>query len=97
MKETTKLPFLLGFIVTSLAFVAVFAVNYKRNFDGLCMDCDNDFGWPFRVYQSGSLIHATQIIWSGIAANALVFIISSMVAGYICHFLWKQIKRSRIR
>jgi len=83
-------PFFVGFIVVLIAFVITFAADYRSKFDGLCMDCDNDFGWPFKMYQSGGLIHATKILWSGAIANAITAFISGALVGTVCQFIWRR-------
>jgi hypothetical protein len=83
-------PFVGGFLVVLIAFLITFVIDYRSKFDGLCMDCDNDFGWPFKVYQSGGLIHATKILWSGIVANAFTAFISGTLAGAVCQLIWRR-------
>ncbi|CAN5376198.1 hypothetical protein BH20ACI2_BH20ACI2_25640 [soil metagenome] len=83
-------PFFVGFLVVLICFTIVFVVDYRLKFDGLCMDCDNDFGWPFKVYKSGGLVHATKILWSGVIANTLATLISAAVFGSVCQTVWTR-------
>ena len=79
--------FWLGFGVGIFLAITIGFIDYEMKFDGLCMDCDNDFGFPFRIYQSGSLIHATLILWDGLIANVVIAIVFSAAAGVLFHFL----------
>jgi hypothetical protein len=83
--------FWIGTIASILIWGAIFTLDYRQKFDGLCMDCDNDFGFPFKVYQSGGLVHATEILWFGITVNFFVVAISSVLVGYLVFlFLGKR-------
>jgi hypothetical protein len=73
----------MGVIFCVLAWVIITVMDYKQKFDGLCFDCDNDFGFPFKVYQSGGLMQATKIVWTGILGNFVVISISSILIGFI--------------
>jgi hypothetical protein len=64
-------------------------VNYKINFDATCFDCDNDFGWPFRIYQSGGLMIATDILWHGILLNMVIFGLLGAGFGLIVRKIFK--------
>ena len=75
--------FWIGVIACVLAWVTITVIDYKLKFDGLCFDCDNDFGLPFRVYQSGGLMQASQIVWMGILGNVVVITFSSILIGFI--------------
>ncbi len=83
-------PFFVGLLVVLITFSIFFVVHYRAKFDGLCMDCDNDFGWPFRVYQSGGLMHATKIIWNGIIANLIIALASGTIIGMVCQLIWTR-------
>ena len=86
--------FWIGTIASVIVWCAIVTIDYRSKFDGLCMDCDNDFGFPFKVYQSGGLIHATEILWSGIAANFVVAALSSILVGFLV-FLFVGRRRFR--
>jgi len=73
----------MGVIFCVLAWVIITVMDYKQKFDGLCFDCGNDFGFPFKVYQSGGLMQATKIVWTGILGNFVVISISSILIGFI--------------
>ena len=89
MSPLSKLkPFFFGLLAVLIAFSIVSVFDYRAKYDGLCMDCDNDFGWPFRVYQSGGLVHATRIIWTGIIANLMTALASGIIIGAICQMMW---------
>jgi len=83
-------PFFFGLLVVVTAFSVVCVVDYRAKFDGLCMDCDNDFGWPFRVYQSGGLVHSTKTIYAGIIANVVTALAFGAITGTICQMIWTR-------
>jgi hypothetical protein len=88
MKPLTKsLPFWIGIATGIILSLVIGIVDYNMKYDGLCMDCDNDFGFPFRIYQSGSLIHASQIIWIGLFGNIFIFGLLSVCVGLLFHSL----------
>jgi hypothetical protein len=90
-----SLPFFLGFTSSLIIFAFIFIIDFRHKFDGMCFDCDNDFGWPFRVYQSGGLIHATKILWDGVLANALVVVLVGILLGTLFQFIYKSMDRFR--
>lgn len=80
-------PFWIGTIASIFVWCVISILDYRWKFDGMCMDCDNDFGIPFKVYQSGGLIHATEILWAGIVGNLVVVALSSIIVGYLVFLL----------
>lgn len=89
-KALKSRPFWIGVSITILVYFIISLVDYKTNHDGLCMDCNNDFGLPFLVYQSGSVMHATTILWFGVALNVAVLGIACIGTGILSHFLFER-------
>lgn len=84
MKAFTKsLPFWIGMITGIALSLVISIVDYKMKFDGLCMDCDNDFGFPFKLFQSGSTMHNEQILWLGLFGNIVIFVLLSICFGLV--------------
>lgn len=94
-KLINSIAFWIGLAVGIILSIAVCVIDYKIKFDGLCMDCDNDFGFPFRLYQSGSLIHSTQIIWIGLVGNLIFYCFFSILIGVLANYLWKNTIKSK--
>lgn len=74
-----------------LSFLINF-IDYKRKYDGLCMDCNNDFGLPFLIFQSGSIMHSTKILWVGLIANILALGLASFGLGLISYLFWNKFR-----
>lgn len=84
--------YLVGFTIGLILFLVINFVDYKRKFDGLCMDCDNDFGLPFTIYQSGSFIHSTQILWIALFINIIIFSSLGLALGVLYKLVWSKYK-----
>src|ERR1043165_8712254 len=91
--KTLWIGIILGVIIS---FVVNF-IDYKRKYDALCMDCDNDFGLPFIIFQSGSSMHATKMLWVGIFANILVLGLCSFGLGLLNYLFWSKVKASQLK
>jgi len=83
-------PFWLGIITGIILSLVIGIVDFHLKFDGLCFDCDNDFGFPLRIYQSGSAVIISQIVWSGLLGNIVIFSLLSVCIGLILHSLWNK-------
>ena len=84
------MPFFLGFTASLIIFAWIFIADYRQKVNWMCFDCDNDFGWPFRVYQSGSMIHETKVLWDGVLANALIVVLVGILLGTLFQFIYKK-------
>jgi len=85
-----SIAFWVGIVFGMILSIIICVIDYKIKFDGLCMDCDNDFGFPFRLYQSGNLIESTQIIWIGLLGNLIVYGFSSIIIGIAAYRFWTK-------
>ena len=75
-----------------ISLLIINTVDYKEKFDGTCMDCDNDFGFPIKLFQSGSIMHVEKILWLGLLADLIVFIIPSLVFSFMIYLHWNKNK-----
>ncbi len=83
-------PFWIGTITGMALALVIGIVDYGMKFDGLCMDCDNDFGFPLKIYQSGSFMHSTQILWLALFGNIVIFGLLSICFGLLFHLFWNN-------
>jgi|SRR5690606_27148682 len=96
MKELVKTKYFWAFLTAgSIISLGVSFIDYAINFDGLCMDCDNDFGLPFTIYQSGNYLQPTKVLWTGLLLNAIVFGLLGAFVGVIIRLLWRKYKIQR--
>jgi hypothetical protein len=57
------------------------------------MDCYDAYGFPFAMYERGTILHLDQFIWSGVVANiAIAFGISALI-GQAIWFLFRKIRK----
>lgn len=80
MKKTK--PFVAGSICGALLFLAINICTYDNGLRGTgsstgesateCFDCLKQVGWPFRLYQSGGILHVDKILWVGLIADTLI-------------------------
>ncbi len=93
-----SLSFWVGYVLGIILSLTVSFIDYRVKFNGRCMDCDNDFGFPFRIYQEGGIMHATLILWDGLIANVVIAIVVSTIIGLVFHFLAaKLFKRTPLK
>jgi hypothetical protein len=67
--------FIIGFLSGLLLFVAINIYTYDDGTVGTarrggvrmaaCFDCLEQFGWPFRLYRSGTFAHISEFLWGG--------------------------------
>ena len=50
-----------------------------------CFDCIKRFGFPFRLYESGTILHLEKLIWVGLIADVFVAIFVSLGTGLLCN------------
>jgi hypothetical protein len=53
-----------------------------------CFDCVTRFGWPFRLHQSGTIMHVDEILWIGLSADVFVVLSASTLAGALTHLMF---------
>ena len=87
--------FAVGFF-TGLAFIiATNMYGYNRMREAECFDCIQGFGFPIRLYESGTILHLERILWYGLIADVLVAISIGAVIGLLCHF-FKKVRGHRL-
>ena len=84
-------PFLVGFFLGLLFILGANIYTYddgagvfgKENAPQMveCFDCVKRFGWPFRLHQSGTIMHMDQILWMGLGADLFVALCASTMVG----------------
>lgn len=89
---TESIAFWIGFTIGIILSLTLNIIDYKEKYDGLCMDCDNDFGLPFKVFQSGSLIQPEKVLWFGFLADIIILGLLSVCLGFIAHLIWNKFK-----
>src|SRR4051794_7381032 len=72
-----------GMLLGLLLFLVANFIDFQYRFDGLCMDCNNDFGWPIRIYESGGLMSTSKLIWGNIIIDLFLFCISGVFLSYV--------------
>lgn len=89
-KSKTNTPLLIGFSTSILSGLIINLIDFSIKFDGLCSDCDNDFGQPFKWYQSGSFIHSEMILWRYFLLDVLIFSVLGVILGVLFNYLWNS-------
>ena len=89
--------FKLGFLVGILFFVFanVYASLPEREIS-ICFDCYVTYGFPFAMYESGSILHLKEFIWVGVVANVSATIFFSIILGLIFKYVWSKISSRRV-
>lgn len=75
--------------------IAVNMYGYNRMYEAECFDCIQGFGFPFRLYESGTILHLERILWHGLIADVLVAISAGAVIGLLFHF-FKKVRGPRL-
>ncbi|MBV9928894.1 MAG: hypothetical protein JOZ96_28035 [Acidobacteria bacterium] len=78
--------FLGGFLAGVVLLAAVNLYSYSQMENLGIADFYYEFGWPFPVYQAGSILHLDQIHWCGVIANAAAAFGVGLVLGAVSHF-----------
>jgi len=76
--------FIAGFLAGIILPAAINLYSYSQMGDYEIADFYYEFGWPFPVYQAGSILHLNQIHWCGVIANTSVAVFAGIVLGLIC-------------
>ena len=98
--------FIIGFLSGLVIFAAINIYTYD---DGLgrftnqngeratgCFDCLKQFGWPYRLHQSGTILHIDKLLWPGLIADILIALVASTGIGLLCKALLKE-QRAELR
>jgi hypothetical protein len=82
---TIRIPktFVAGFLAGIVVLVAINLYSYAQMKDTGLSDAFYYFGWPFNVYQAGSILHLDMIHWCGVFANMFVAVVAGAVVGII--------------
>lgn len=75
-----------GFFSALLLLIVVNVYSYTKMSEEECFDCVKGFGFPFRLYESGTILHLETILWPGLLADVLVAVCVSVVIGLLCNF-----------
>lgn len=87
-----------GFATSFIVFIVVNVIDFIRQSARLCFDCDNGFGKPFRIYESGSMFHNREILWAGLIADLAIVTVTSILIGLVVYFITANLfKRSSFR
>ena len=97
--------FLSGFFLGLLFFVTANVYTYD---DGTgvfgrngtaeiveCLDCLKQLGWPFRLHQSGTIMHVDQILWVGLSTDIFIAVCASTIVGALTHLGFNARNSSR--
>lgn len=87
--------FSVGFFTGLFLLIAVNMYGYNRMYEAECFDCIQGFGFPFRLYESGTILHLERILWYGLIADVLVAISVGVGIGLLCHS-FKNIRGRRL-
>jgi hypothetical protein len=85
--------FAVGLFSVLFLFTALNVYSYTRMSGEECFDCIKGFGFPFRLYESGTILHLEKILWLGLIADVLIAIIVSVGIGLLCSFS-RKVSRS---
>jgi hypothetical protein len=79
--------FVTGSLAGVILLVAINLYSYSRMGDFGIADAYYAFGWPFPLYQSGTILHLDEVHWCGLVADTSVAIFAGIVLGVICELL----------
>jgi hypothetical protein len=88
--------FAVGLFSALFLFTALNVYSYTKMSEEECFDCVKAFGFPFRLYESGTILHLDKILWLGLLADVLIAICVSVGIGLLCNFA-NTISRRRSR
>lgn len=77
--------FIVGFLTGLFLFIAINMYGYSRMQEQECFDCLLGFGFPFRLYESGTILHLERILWPSLIADFLITMCASIGIGLVCH------------
>lgn len=77
--------FLGGLLADIILLAAINLYSYSQAGNPGIADFYYEFGWPFPVYQSGSILHLDQIHWCGLIADVAAAMCAGVVLGVVFH------------
>ncbi|PYS85781.1 MAG: hypothetical protein DMF62_17975 [Acidobacteria bacterium] len=89
--------FWIGFVLGIALLLAVNLGDAIVYFDKLCFDCEQAFGFPFKLYESGTFVRPKRIIWEGVLGNAAATSAISIVFGLAIYFLTQKFGNKKFR
>lgn len=89
---TRSVSFWIGFIVSAAFFVIKNGLEIYQQSLRICFDCDKGFGFPFRFYESGTVLHDKGVLWFGLFADILVISVVSIGIGAFTYLLVSSLK-----
>jgi len=87
-----KLGFFIGILSVILSVICAniyTALPDKKG--GMCFDCYETYGFPFALYESGTILHLDEFIWAGVVADISIAIVFSLMLGLIFKYVWSKI------
>jgi len=91
MSRLYNRAFKIGFVISLFMFAGLNFYSAVRAFERLCFHCYETFGFPFAMYERGTIAHLDRFIWSGVVADVAVGIALSILAGGATSYLWRVI------
>lgn len=67
------------------------------NSRAICFDCYKTWGFPFVMHESGTMLHLSNFIWSGVVANVFIAIFFSFIVGLIFKFIWSKLPEKQLK
>jgi hypothetical protein len=81
----------LSFGILLIALANFYTLLPKRT-GAICFDCYELWGFPFAIHESGTILHLSRFIWSGVVANILIAIVFSFLVGSSFKLIWSKFK-----
>ena len=81
--------FSVGFFAGLFLLIAINMYGYNSMYEAECFDCVQGFGFPFRLYESGTILHLERFLWDGLIADVMVAVSVGVGIGLLFHFFKK--------
>ena len=92
--------FLLGFCF-GILLIAIFnfytLILIPKKTIGICFDCYDSWGFPFVMYEWGTMLHLHQFRLVGVIANIIFTVVFSFIAGLIFRFIWSKFQEKSLK
>lgn len=89
--------FIIGFAFgIFLVFLANFYTLLPQR-GSICFDCYETWGFPFAMFESGTMLHLNQFIWAGVVANFFLTIVFSFLIGFVFRFVWSKFQTKPLK
>jgi hypothetical protein len=92
--------FNIGFLSGIILWVGINVYSYMKNYAPTPGEEDFDnyqnFGFPFPLYESGTMLHLDRFVWCGIVANFFIAICVSAGIGLLFNKLVKTEKKNTL-